>query len=107
MEEFFNIFSEETRTKVKILEALIEKANPYTAAKLALPMGARTILIKRLIIHDSEPLIYHIEYLIYDPELRIVETEREVTSLQVLFVGKNESILKSGQLSIEAVVLTK
>jgi GntR family transcriptional regulator len=107
MEEFYNIFSDTKRTKVKVLEALIQKAGPLTADKMALTVGARTILIRRLIIRDGEPLVYHREYLIYDPELRIVETELEVTSLQGLFVGKGESLLKSGQLSIEAAILTK
>jgi DNA-binding GntR family transcriptional regulator len=107
MEEFYDIISDEKRTKVKVLEALIEKAEQKTAQKLSLPRGARTILIRRLIIRDGEPLIYHREYLIYDPEMRIVETELEVTSLRGLFVGREENMLKSGQLSIEATVLAK
>lgn len=107
MEEFYNIFSDKTRTKVKILEALIIKADTTIAEKLSLNPGDRTILIRRLLIRDGEPLIYHREYLIYDPELRIVETELEVTSLRGLFVGKENSILKSGELSIEATTLSK
>jgi DNA-binding GntR family transcriptional regulator len=107
MEEFYNIFSDKDRTKVKILEALIIKADAVIAEKLALNPGDRTILIRRLLIRDGEPLIYHREYLIYDPELRIVETELEVTSLRGLFVGKEAGMLKSGQLSMEATVLAK
>jgi len=107
MEEFYKVLNDKKRTKVKVLEAAIEKADQKIASKLALSVGDRTILIKRLIMHTGEPLIYHKEHLIYDPELRIVETELEVTSLQGLFVGKEESILKSGELSIEAVVLNK
>lgn len=107
MKEFYSILSDKKRTKVKVLEAIIDKIDPHTASKLAPLVGDRTILIKRLILHNGEPLIYHKEHLLYDPELRIVETELEVTSLQGLFVGKEESILKSGKLTIEAVVLTK
>lgn len=105
MEEFYNIFSDAERTKVRIIEALIIKADAVIAEKLSLNPGDRTILIRRLLIRDGEPLIYHREFLIYDPELRIVETELEVTSLRGLFVGKDESMLKSGHLSIEASVL--
>ena len=36
-----------------------------------------------------------------------METELGVTSLRGLFVGKEENMLKSGQLSIEAAVLAK
>lgn len=107
MEEFYNIFSDEKRTKVKVLEALIKKADPLTAEKLNLPVGARTILIRRLIVRDGEPLIYHEEYLLYDPELKIVETELEVTALHGLFSGENQRILKSGQISMNATILGK
>ena len=107
MEEFYNIFSDQNRTKVRIIEALIIKDDPLVIDRLALNPGDRTILIRRLLIRDGEPLIYHAEHLIYDPEMKIVETELEVTSLGGLFVGHGESLLKSGLLSIEATVLAK
>jgi len=107
MEEFYNIFDDKERTKVKILEALIFKADADIAKRLALKTGDRTILIRRLLLRDGEPLIYHQEYLIYDPELKIVETELGVTALHGLFVGKEKSILKSGQITMNATILTK
>jgi DNA-binding GntR family transcriptional regulator len=107
LEEFHNIFKDKERTKVKILEALIIKADETTADKLAVRVGERLILIRRVLIRDGDPIIYHKEHLIYDPSRPIVEGELEVTSLHGLFVGTGETKFKKGDLAIEAAVLTK
>ena len=107
LEEFHNIFKDRERTKVKILEVLIIKADESTAERLAISPGERTILIRRVLIRDGDPILYHREQLIYDPLRPTVEAELEVTSLHGLFVGKGETNLKRGELAIEAAVLTK
>lgn len=107
LEEFHNIFRDKERTKVKVLESLISKADEITANRLSLNVGDKTILIKRVLIRDGDPIIYHKEQLIYDPFRPIVEAELEITSLHGLFVGTGETKLKRGNLSIEATVLTK
>jgi len=107
LEEFHNIFKDKERTKVKILEVLIIKADATTAKRLAIDPGGRTILIRRVLIRDGDPIIYHKEQLIYDPVRPIVEAELEVTSLHGLFVGTGETKFKRGDIAIEAAVLTK
>lgn len=107
LEEFRELFRNKERTKVRILEALIVRADERAADKLAIPVRARTILIRRLLVRDGEPVVYHKEYLIYDPFRPIVEAELEITSLDRLFVGSGERNLKSGKLTIQAAVLTK
>ena len=107
LEEFHNIFKDKERTKVKILEVLIIKADETTANRLAIRVGERMILIRRVLIRDGDPIIYHKEHLIYDPARPIVEAELEVTSLHGLFVGTGETTFKRGDLAIEAAVLTK
>jgi DNA-binding GntR family transcriptional regulator len=107
LEEFHNIFKDKEGTKVKILEALIVKADETAANRLAISAGERTILIRRVLIRDGDPILYHKEQLVYDPSRPIVEAELEVTSLHGLFVGTGETKLKSGRLTIEAAVLTK
>ena len=62
--------------------------------------------MRRLLCTDSVPTFYHREYLVYDPARPIVEAEMEVTALQHLFSGSGETILKRGDLSIEATILT-
>ena len=106
MEEFYNMFSDKERTKVKILETLIVEADEATADKLAIGVGDKAILIRRVLNRDGDPIIYHRELLIYDPLRPIVEAELEVTSLDGLFVGTGETRLKSGRLTIKAAVLS-
>jgi len=62
-------------------------------------------LSPRLLCRNGESTFYHREYLIYDPARPLVEAEMEVTSLQGLFEGAGGSILKHGDLTIEATVL--
>ena len=107
LEEFHNIFKDKERTKVKILETLIIKADKRTASKLAIAVGDRTILIRRVLFRDGDPILYHKEQLIYDPLRPIVEAELGITSLHGLFVGGGETTLKRGELVIEAAVLAK
>lgn len=107
LEEFNNIFKGKERTKVKILEILIIKADEITANRLAISVGERIILIRRLLVRDGDPVLYHKEQLIYDPFRPIVEAELEVTSLHGLFIGTGETKFKRGELAIEAAVLTK
>ncbi|MFC1534210.1 GntR family transcriptional regulator [Thermodesulfobacteriota bacterium] len=107
LEEFHEIFKDKERTKVKILEVLIIKADEIAASRLAIGVGERSILIRRVLIRDGDPILYHKEQLIYDPTRPVVEAELEVTSLHGLFVGTGETNLKRGELAIEAAVLTK
>jgi DNA-binding GntR family transcriptional regulator len=107
LEEFHNLFKDKERTRVKVLEVVIVKADEATAMRLALRPGERVILIRRVLIRDGDPILYHKEHLIYDPTRPIVEGELEVTSLHGLFVGTGETKLKKGDLSIETTVLTK
>ena len=107
LEEFYNLFRDKERTKVKILEVLISRADQMTADKLSINAGDNTILIRRVLVRDGDPILYHKEQLIYDPTRPIVEGELEVTYLHGLFAGTGETTLKWGEIAIEAAVLTK
>lgn len=107
LDEFHNIFKDKDRSKVRILEVLIIKADEKTANRLAISVGERTILIRRVLFRDGDPILYHKEQLIYDPVRPIVEAELDVTSLHGLFVRTGETKFKRGELAIEAAVLTK
>ncbi|MFN8597525.1 MAG: GntR family transcriptional regulator [Anaerolineae bacterium] len=100
------LLSDPAHTSVRLLETRIVSADERIARKLAIPIGQRTIYIRRLLRMNNEPVLYHREYLIYDPTRPIVESEMEVTALQRLFSGAGETILKRGDLSVEATILT-
>ena len=107
LEDFQNILTDKERTRVKILEVGIMEADKERALKLAIQKGDRNIFIRRVLIQDGDPIVYHKEYLFYDPKRPIVEAELEVSNLRGLFVGSGETFLKSGELSIEVAVLNK
>jgi DNA-binding GntR family transcriptional regulator len=100
-----NLFGNREGTIVQLLEARIIAADERVARKLCIKAGKRTIYIRRLLWTGDEPTFYHREYLVYDPTRPIVEAELEVTALQQLFSGSSESLLKHGDISIEATLL--
>lgn len=107
LDEFHKLFRDKERTRVKILEVLISRADDATAKRLQIGIGERTILIRRLLVREGDPTLYHKEQIIYDPHIPSVEAELEVTSLHGLFVGTGESKFKRGDLAIKAAVLSK
>jgi DNA-binding GntR family transcriptional regulator len=105
LDELREFFRKNGETRVKLLEVRIVKADAGVAAKLNLSPGDRTILIRRVITKEEEPVLCHQEYIIYDPARPVVEAEMEVTALHGLLTGTGDSSLKRGELSIEATVL--
>jgi GntR family transcriptional regulator len=102
-----NMLNDTTHTTVTVLEASIVRADERVAHKLEIPIGQRTIYIRRILKADHLPVLYHREYLIYDPTRPIVEAELEVTALQRLFSGSGETILKRGDINLEATLLNE
>jgi DNA-binding GntR family transcriptional regulator len=100
-----NLFNDPSQT-VQLLESRIVIADERVANKLAVEVGQRAIYIRRLLRTNGIPTFYHREYLVYDPTRPVVEAELEVTALQHLFTGSSESILKHGEITIEADILT-
>lgn len=107
LDELTDLLDDSGRTSVKLVEASIMLADERTARKLAIPTSERVIYIRRLILTDDEPTLYHRAYLIYDPTRPIVENEMEVTSLRGLFSGSGETLLKRGELTIAATILNE
>ena len=104
LQELQTLFSDK-QTSVKLLEARVALADERVARKLAIAVGKRVIYLRRLLCRSGEPTFYHREYLVYDPTRPLVEAEMEVTSLRGLFEGAGGSVLKHGDLTIEATVL--
>lgn len=98
---------DETQTAVQLLEARIVSTDERTARKLGIAPGERAIYIRRLLSQEGQPVIYHREYLVYDPTRPTVEAEMEATSLRGLLAGTGGTVLKRGELTIEATVLNE
>lgn len=106
LQELQELFSNTEKTSVIILETRIAKADERTAKKLKVNLNRRTVYIRRVILLDGLPILYHREHILYDPKLPIVEAELEVTALQRLFSGSGDSILKRGSIRLDATLLT-
>jgi len=92
---------------VRLVEARFIRADERTARKLQIEPGDRSIYIRRLLLSGGQPAFYHRGYLIYDPARPIVESELEVTVLKGLFDGTGSPLIKRGELSMEATLLTQ
>jgi GntR family transcriptional regulator len=107
LKAFTEMFQDKDRTQVTILDARISEADEIISKKLSISVGDETIQMERVLYRDGDPVVLHKEYLVYDPNRPVVESEMEVTSLHGLFVGNGKKGLKSGDLNIHASVLTR
>jgi DNA-binding GntR family transcriptional regulator len=99
------IYFNSHNTIVQILGASVVNADERIAGKLNVKLNTRVIFIRRLLLSDRKPVMIHREYLILNPTTPMVEAELEVTSLGGLFTGTGETVLKRGDLCIDATVL--
>jgi len=101
------LFGNDEGTSVKLMEARFISADERTARKLQIDVGDFAIYVRHLLLIRGEPAFYHRGYLIYDPTRPIVESELEVTVLKGLFAGTGSPLIKRGELSMEATLLTE
>jgi GntR family transcriptional regulator len=107
LQELHKLFRRGAGTHIRLLDVGIVPADAATALKLNVNVGENTIYIRRLLSKGEEPIFYHREHLIYDPKLPIVEAEMDVTSLQGLFANVDNTLLKRGELTVKATLMTE
>jgi GntR family transcriptional regulator len=94
------IFKDPERTQVKILQLCLVRADEETASSLALPSGARVILLRRLLLRDERPIIFHSGYIRYEPTRPVVEAELNLGPFCDFFNGYGGGTAKKGELSL-------
>ena len=105
--ELESLFLEGNGGDVKLLDVRMIAADKKVAGRLGIQMGEPSIYIRRLFSKGTQPIFYHRAYLIYDPTRPIVEAEMDVTSLKGLFADVDHKMVKQGQLTIEATLMTE
>ena len=105
--ELRDLFLNSEEPNVQLLDTRIISADERTARKLELVEGDPTIYIRRLFTSENKPIFYHRAYLIFDPSRPILEAEMDVTSLQGLFTSADNTLIKRGQLTIEATLMNE
>jgi GntR family transcriptional regulator len=106
LEELQKLFNKKDHAEIKLLKVALVSADESIASKLAVRPGDDIIFISRLIVDESEPVILHKEFLIYDPTRPIVESEMEFTTLRGLLMGNGLSDFKKGELTIQPTLLS-
>lgn len=106
LHELQELFEPGANTRIKLLDVRIAPADVDTARQLNIAVGEKTIYIRRLLTQNEKPIFYHREHLIYDPKSPIVEAEMDVTSLQGLFANVDNALLKGGELTVRAMLMT-
>lgn len=105
LQELKEHWAQGSQTTVQLLEARILSADDRVVRKLAISPGERAIYIRRLMLQENVPTMYHREYLVYDPRRPVVEAQLQITSLEGLLQGQSSEGLRRGHLTIEAVNL--
>jgi DNA-binding GntR family transcriptional regulator len=103
LQELKNHWSQGSPVTVRLLEAHIVSADERVARKLAIKTGERVIYIRRLILQEDIPTMYHREYVVYDPRRPLVEAQLQITLLEGLLQGQSSGGLRRGHLAIEPV----
>jgi len=109
-----DIFKDPHANQVKLLHTKIMPACETVAKKLKLNPGERVIHLKRMIIRHGVPLIYHHQYLRYDPKQPVVEAELSLTSLRGLLECSGKGAFKNckgginkGEIKLKVAALNK
>ena len=69
------------KAEIRLLSASMTRADERVAATLGVDVGQRVIYVRRLVLHDGNPAMYHTEYIIYDARRPLVESQLQLTSL--------------------------
>jgi len=94
------IFHDPERTQVKVLQINLTRADAKTAEILQLPPHARVILIRRLLLRDGQPVMFHEGHIRCDPKRPVVEAELSLGPLSDLFNGQGTGTAKKGELTV-------
>lgn len=99
------IFQDHEGTQVKVLQLTLTQADSNVATKLGLTLGARVILIRRLLLRSGRPVMFHEGHVRYDATQPLVEAELNIGPLSQLFNGQSGGVAKKGELEMIPTVL--
>lgn len=91
--------------EIRLLTASMTRADEAVAAKLSLKVGDRVIYLRRLVLQQGNPAMYHTEYIIYDPRRPLVESQLQLTSLHAFLESGSARRFPRGELTLTAMQL--
>lgn len=90
---------------VRLLAASTVRASARVADVLGIAPGDRTVFLRRLLLKDGEPMMYHSEYVVFDAGRPLVESQLQITSLEGLLQAAGGEGFSEGELTVRAVNL--
>lgn len=93
-------------TEVRLLAASTARADGRVACRLALDEGDRVVCLKRLILKNGEPAMYHVEYVVFDARRPLVESQLQLTPLQGLLETAGGHRFPRGRVTLRALSLS-
>lgn len=91
--------------EIRFLSASMTRADESVAARLSVKEGEMVIYLRRLVLYDAKPAMYHTEYIIYDPRRPLVESQLQQTSLHAFLESTGARRFPRGRLIMTAVNL--
>jgi DNA-binding GntR family transcriptional regulator len=91
--------------ETRLLSVSIARADKTTAARLLIEEGQRVVDLRRVVFHDGRPGMFHIEYVVCDPERPLLESQLQLTSLHAFLDSARGRRFPQGELSVRAVGL--
>ncbi len=91
--------------EIRLLSASMTKADKRVAAMLGVVPGERVIYLRRLVLYNGDPAMYHTEYIIYDPRRPLVESQLQLTSMHAFLDCGRAQRFPRGELTLTAVGL--
>ena len=92
--------------EVRLLSACTTAASGTVAGMLAICPGDRVVYLRRLIVKDERPAMYHVEYVVFDARRPLVESQLQLTSLSGLFETAGGKGFPRGKVTLRAVSLS-
>jgi DNA-binding GntR family transcriptional regulator len=91
--------------EIRMLSAAMTRADERVVAMLGVSLGTRVVYLRRLVLWDDSPAMYHTEYITYDPRRPLVESQLQLTSLHAFLDSRTAQRFPRGELTLTAVKL--
>jgi DNA-binding GntR family transcriptional regulator len=87
--------------EIRLLSAEMTRADERVARILAVAQGERVVYLRRLVLHEGNPVMYHTEYIRYDPRRPLVESQLQLTSLHAFLDSGRARRFPRGELTLQ------
>ena len=91
--------------EVRLLSVSMARADEKIAAKLLIREGKRVVNLRRVVLYEGRPAMFHTEYVICDPERPLLESQLQLTALHAFLDSARGRRFPQGELKARAVGL--